>query len=177
MDVATAYYEPWDPLNPDDVEAVNTRIIFEYAFYYDPLVFGDYPQVMKDYITDNRLPTFTEDEKQLIKGSFDYLGLNHYYSKYVYHTGQPGRDYGDDARSWLSETNKYGHQIGPRAESSWLTVYPEGLRKLLNWLDKRYNHPKIYVFENGVSVPGENSKPIEDAVHDDFRTQYYTDYT
>ena len=43
MDVATAYYEPWDPMSPDDIEAVNTRIIWEYAFYYDPVVFGDYP--------------------------------------------------------------------------------------------------------------------------------------
>jgi beta-glucosidase len=51
--------------------------------------------------------------------------------------------------------------IGPYAESGWLTIYPPGLRKLLNWLDKRYNKPKIYVFENGVSVPGENSKPID----------------
>lgn len=115
MDVATAYYEPWDPTSPADIEAVTTRIIWEYAFYYDPLVFGDYPQVMKDYITDNRLPTFTDDEKKLVKGSFDYLGLNHYYSRYIHFTNQPGRDYGNDHRCVDYYTNKYGHPIGPKA--------------------------------------------------------------
>lgn len=30
-----------------------------------------------------RLPKFTEDEKMLLKGSYDFLGLNHYTSRYV----------------------------------------------------------------------------------------------
>jgi beta-glucosidase len=62
------------------------------------------------------------------------------------------------------------------AESSWLLVYPQGLRGLLKWVDKRYNHTPVYVFENGVSVPGETSLPIEEAVHDTFRLNYYNDY-
>lgn len=66
--------------------------------------------------------------------------------------------------------------IGPYAESTWLTIYPEGFRKLLKWVDNRYNHPKIYVFENGVSVPNENNLPISEAIHDEFRINYYKDY-
>jgi len=53
---------------------------------------------MKDLISDNRLPTFTEEEKAMIKGSYDYLGLNYYYSKYMDYTGDVGKDYGDDFR-------------------------------------------------------------------------------
>ena len=63
--------------------------------------------------------------------------------------------------------------IGPYAASSWLTIYPEGLRGLLNWIDKRYNHPKIYIFENGVSVPGESQAPVFEALRDSFRIDYY----
>jgi beta-glucosidase len=55
-------------------------------------------------------------------------------------------------------------------------VYPQGLRKLLKWIDKRYDHMPIYIFENGVSVPGETQLPIAEAVHDDFRTEYYKGY-
>jgi beta-glucosidase len=125
---------------------------------------------MVNTITDGRLPTFTEEESKLVKGSFDYLGLNHYTSKYVRYTGLVGRDYSDDGRFVTSATNKTGDLIGPTAQSDWLNVYPIGLRKILNWIDKRYSHMPIYVFENGVSVPGETLLPIDEAIHDDFRT-------
>lgn len=38
----------------------------------------------------NRLPEFTEDEKRYIKGTVDFLGLNHYTSSYV--TDTPNYD-------------------------------------------------------------------------------------
>ena len=176
MCIASAYYEPWDPNSADDIKAADTKVTFEYGFYSDPLFFGKYPDIMRDYISDNRLPQFTDDEKQMLIGSVDFVGVNHYYSKYIHHTGKVGRDFSDDPRSVQSDTDKYGHLIGPYAESAWLTIYPEGFRKLLNWLDKRYDGTKIYVFENGVSVPGENTKPISEAVHDQFRAKYYNDY-
>lgn len=43
-------------------------------------------------------------------------------------------------------------------------------------MDQRYNHPAIYIFENGVSVPHENDLPIAVAVHDDFRVNFYREY-
>lgn len=79
-----------------------------------------------------------------------------------------------------SPTNASGHAIGPRAESPWLYVYPQGIRKLLNWIDQRYSTPSlkqsICIFENGVSVPNENSLAIADALHDQFRVEYYQGY-
>ena len=63
------------------------------------------------------------------------------------------------------------------AESSWLAVYGPGIRKLVNWVKKRYGDDSgIYVFENGVSVPNENKMSIVDAVHDTFRVNYYRQY-
>lgn len=131
---------------------------------------------MRNMITDNRLPEFSAEESQIVKGAYDFLGLNHYTSKFVHHSGDIGRDYGDDGRFWTSSTDKNGNLIGPYAECTWLNVYPLGMRKLLNWIDKRYNHPPIYVFENGVSVPGETKLPLADALHDSFRLNYYKDY-
>mmetsp|Transcript_21880 Transcript_21880/g.21058 ORF Transcript_21880/g.21058 Transcript_21880/m.21058 type:complete len:91 (+) Transcript_21880:383-655(+) len=90
---------------------------------------------MMELITENRLPTFTEEESALVKGSFDFLGLNHYTSKYVHYTGEVGRDYESDGRLWLSEKDIDGNLIGPYADSYWLNVYPTGLRHLLNWID------------------------------------------
>ncbi len=54
------------------------------------------------------------------------------------------------------------------AESSWLCVYGPGIRGLLNWVVNTYgdavNTNGIYIFENGVSVPGETKLPIVQAV-------------
>lgn len=70
---------------------------------------------MVNYISGNRLPSFTDEEKELLKGSFDYMGVNHYYSKYIHYNNKTGRDFSDDPRSYQSDTDKYGHLIGPYA--------------------------------------------------------------
>lgn len=43
----------------------------------EPLVFGDYPDIMKKNV-GKRLPAFTKLESELVKGSTDFIGLNHY---------------------------------------------------------------------------------------------------
>ena len=101
---------------------------FEYGWFADPITFGKYPDVMVDLITDNRLPTFTDEEKALITGSYDFLGINHYTSKYVKYTGVVGRDWGNDGRYENLAENINGELIGPFAESGWLNVYPDGIR-------------------------------------------------
>ena len=50
--------------------------------FMEPLVFGDYPFIMKALIRDG-LPEFTEAEKNLVKGSFDFIGVNYYTSRYA----------------------------------------------------------------------------------------------
>ena len=61
MTLAVDYSIPWNNTNPDDFTAANNKIIFEYAYYADPCVYGDYPQEMKDLITGGRLPEFTQE--------------------------------------------------------------------------------------------------------------------
>src|SRR3569833_2537432 len=85
---------------------------------------------MRSLITGGRLPEFTEEESQLVKGSYDFMGLNHYTTKYIHYSGEVGKDYGNDGRFWESSTNIDGKLIGPYAECTWLNVYPLGLRKL-----------------------------------------------
>lgn len=131
---------------------------------------------MREYITGNRLPNFTDAEKEMVKGSFDFIGVNHYGAAFVHYTGDVGIDFMTDGRYFTSATNISGDPVGPVAESTWLNVYPEGMRGLLNWIADRYNNTKIYVFENGVSVPGENDMPLKEALNDTFRVNFYQDY-
>ena len=140
-------------------------------------MFGKYPDEMTQLITDGRLPTFTPEESALIKGSVDFIGLNHYTSGYVKDDPtNPGGVWFTDSKTSSTKIGMDGKLIGPLAESTWLNVYPPGIRGILNWIDKRYSHPIIYVFENGVSVPHENEMPIAEALHDTFRTDYYKGY-
>ena len=48
----------------------------------DPLTSGDYPSSMRSLV-GSRLPKFTKEQAKLVKGSFDFIGLNYYTSNYA----------------------------------------------------------------------------------------------
>lgn len=48
----------------------------------DPLIFGDYPPEMRRY-HGSELPRFSPEETEYVKGSVDFLGINHYSTLYV----------------------------------------------------------------------------------------------
>jgi len=150
---------------------------FAFGWYVDPIVFGRYPEEMTELVTDGRLPKFTPEESEMVKGSLDYIGLNHYTSGYIMEDPDGnGGDWFTDSRTKGTKIGIDGKLIGPQAESPWLQVYPKGIRGLLNWIAKRYDNSLIYVFENGVSVPNENQMKVSEAVHDNFRIDYYKGY-
>lgn len=52
----------------------------------NPTTYGDYPQIMKDQVGD-RLPKFTEDQKQKLKMSYDFVGINYYTATFAAYNG------------------------------------------------------------------------------------------
>ena len=70
------------PKTPADQKIATKMQAFNLWWFADPIYKGDYPQEMKDVIGD-RLPTFTEEQKKLIQGSSDFLGINYYTSHLV----------------------------------------------------------------------------------------------
>jgi beta-glucosidase len=62
------------------MEQTNQPLLF--CRTLEPLVFGDYPQVMKANV-GSRLPSFTKSQSEVVKGAIDFIGINHYYSVYV----------------------------------------------------------------------------------------------
>uniref|UniRef100_M8ASS1 Hydroxyisourate hydrolase n=1 Tax=Aegilops tauschii TaxID=37682 RepID=M8ASS1_AEGTA len=78
-------YSSWSyPMtNSDvDVEAAKRYLDFVFGWILEPLVSGDYPDVMKKNV-GSRLPSFTKSQSQVVKGTVDFIGINHYYSMYV----------------------------------------------------------------------------------------------
>jgi len=159
----------------EDAAAAERHMEWQLSWYADPVFKGDYPLSMRTLI-GNRLPTFTAEQQRLLKGSWDYFGFNHYTSNYVFFDNSTGTpDWGRDQKAG-STPYRDGKLIGPRADSDWLFVVPWGIYRNLRWIADRYDNPPIYITENGVSVPNETELPLSEALHDQFRVDFYSQY-
>lgn len=65
----------------------------------NPLVFGDYPDIVKER-AQTRIPAFTKFESEQVKGSLDFIGLNHYTTTYI----QDDPNVNKDIKDFLSDT-------------------------------------------------------------------------
>lgn len=161
---------PYDD-GPQNVEAAQHALDVAIGWFADPIYLGHYPEYMQQMLRE-RLPEFTPEELKVVKGSSDFYGMNTY-------TTNLCRDGGDDEFQGLVEytfIRPDGTQLGTQAHCAWLQDYPEGFRNLLNYIWKRYKLP-IYVTENGFAVKDEHSKPIEQALQDNDRVNYFKGIT
>lgn len=169
------WYEP-STNKTEDVEAAERVLQFSYGWYANPIVYGNYPEVMIDRIAQrskkegylkSRLPEFTKEEIEYIKGTHDFLAVNTYTTSLVNDSSNkaviPGSSWNDDM-----EAIRYSDPKWKGSASDWLKIVPWGIRKLLVWLKKTYNNPEIIITENGVSETG--------TLKDDIRIRYYRDY-
>ncbi|CAM8946990.1 unnamed protein product [Rhodiola kirilowii] len=74
-------YEPLTN-SKSDLEAAQRAFAFDSLWVMDPLIFGDYPKEMRLF-HGNNLPKFTQRETLFLKGSLDFIGINHYTTSYV----------------------------------------------------------------------------------------------
>lgn len=161
-----------------DRDAAQRRLEFQIGWFLDPLFFGDYPTVMRKEVGD-RLPYFTTDEVTLLQGSLDFVGINHYSTRYITSASKEKNqnqcDYLDDQQILrLHEVD--GKPIGERAASDWLYIVPWGLKKELLWISQRYNKPPIYVTENGMDQEDSPESSLEEQLNDKMRIHYYQEY-
>ncbi|XP_062145474.1 beta-glucosidase 17-like [Alnus glutinosa] len=145
---------------------------FMFGWYVHPVTFGDYPETMRALV-GNRLPTFTTSQSNMLKGSYDFLGVNYYTARYAEDStsfSSVNQSYTTDSHVYLT-TEKDGIPIGEPTASSWLYVYPIGIRELVLYVRRSFNNPPIYITENGVNDKG--SLPIQDALNDSLRLNYH----
>lgn len=57
----------------------------------NPLYYGDYPEVMRE-ILGEQLPKFTEEDKELLRNPMDFVGLNHYTSRFITHATESSEE-------------------------------------------------------------------------------------
>jgi beta-glucosidase len=66
----------------DDEIATKRANDFYLGWMLEPLIYGDYPDVMKRTI-GSRLPVFSKEESEQVKGSSDFIGVIHYLTALV----------------------------------------------------------------------------------------------
>ena len=180
-------------LSKENIEAAERRNVFWGAWFYDPIFFGNYPQIMIDLV-GSRLPKFTPEQQILLQGSIDVFYLNNYSAEYIYAEKQtiPGWNY--DQQNAQSYTNTGGQLIGPQTAASWLHIVPYAPKKVLLWFQERYSFngkgTGIGIVKNGIKeeldvMITEQGMPIlnqdqstsyEEARHDKERINYYESY-
>lgn len=161
---------PKDKNSGKDQEAAQRGMEFQLGWFADPIwgPEGDYPQSMREILGD-RLPHFTSEEKEMIRGSSDFFGLNHYSSALA---SQPEvkPTYGG---YWADMNVDVSFDPTWRQNQMGWGIVPEGLRKMLNWIDERYGNPIIFITENG---DAEDEPDLETALNDYGRLNYFDGY-
>ncbi|CAH1953403.1 unnamed protein product [Acanthoscelides obtectus] len=170
MVVEFSWHEPLLPDVPAFEEAAISNLEFMAGIYVNPLYRGDWPEIVKAKVAHNsrkegkdrsRLPEFSTEEINQIKGTCDFLAVNFYTSFLVYPsvTPQPEMYSARDAG-----VSSYQPWYWEEAKSVWLKVTPWGFKRLLKYLKDTYDNPEIIITENGISDGGE--------LDDDLRISY-----
>ncbi|CAH0404983.1 unnamed protein product [Chilo suppressalis] len=162
-----------EPESEEHVEASNEALLFGIGQYAHPIYTkeGDFPQIMKEKVAvksaaqgyyRSRLIEFTPEELDMVRGSADFFGLNHYTSSIVYRSNVTLANNED------SDVSSYQPSSWPTSASSWLKQVPWGFHKLLNYIRDTYDNPVVIITENGFSTLG--------GLEDDERISYYREY-
>ncbi|XP_007452087.1 PREDICTED: lactase-phlorizin hydrolase [Lipotes vexillifer] len=172
--------EPLSPGRPEDRRASERFLHFMLGWFAHPIfVDGDYPAALRAQIQQTnkqcpspvaQLPKFTEAEKQLLKGSADFLGLSHYTSRLI------SKAQGDTCVPSYDTIGGFSQHVDPawpQTESPWIRVVPWGIRRLLQFVSLEYTRGKVPIYLAGNGMPVGES---EDLINDSLRTDYFNQY-
>ncbi|KAL0753990.1 hypothetical protein Bca101_091658 [Brassica carinata] len=174
----TRWFLPYNDTDPDSIAATERMKEFFLGWFMGPLTNGTYPQIMIDTVGE-RLPSFSPEESNLVKGSYDYLGLNYYVTQYAQPSPNPvhwaNHTAMMDAGAKLTYINASNHSIGPLFEANSDETknsyyYPKGIYYVMDYFKTKYYNPLIYVTENGISTPGNETR--DESMFDYKRIEY-----
>ncbi|XP_061055480.1 lactase/phlorizin hydrolase [Eubalaena glacialis] len=172
--------EPLSPERPEDRRASERFLHFMLGWFAHPIfVDGDYPAALRAQIQQTnkqcptpvaQLPKFTEAEKQLLKGSADFLGLSHYTSRLI---SKAQGDTCGPSYDTIGGFSQHVDPVWPQTESPWIRVVPWGIRRLLQFVSLEYTRGKVPIYLAGNGMPiGES----EDLINDSLRIDYFNQY-
>ncbi|XP_055712364.1 myrosinase 1-like [Phlebotomus papatasi] len=162
-------------------DLVERGMQFHLGFFAHPIFSreGGWPKVMQETVDRNseiegrawsRLPVFTPEEIERVRGSADFFGLNYFTGGFVGPTDYKNAKTSPPSPSWERDQN-LTFSVDPtwkRGKSEWLYLVPEGLKNVLLWIKETYDNPEVIITENGWSDNGE--------LEDDGRVECITEH-
>ncbi|KAJ8709807.1 hypothetical protein PYW08_009811 [Mythimna loreyi] len=163
--------------SPENETAAEIARQGEWGLYAHPIFSseGGFPKELAQKIAEksaqqgyrqSRLPEFTEEEKDFVRGASDFFGVNHYTAFLMtpmkYKGIFPVPSILDDMNvmwNWPAEWSQ--------SASFWLKMAPNSLYNALTHLKAKYNNPVFYITENGWSTTPDSG------LVDDARVTYY----
>lgn len=179
------YYEPLNASSPGDIDSVARNYEFVLGWFGGPWRDGDYSPMLKQTL-GAMLPNFTQQEKDLIKGSCDFFAIDGYTAFLATGVSANGSaacasnssdpNFPDCAGS--SETAGDGFPLGPPADNgvSWLQSTPVAIRRFLSVITKELfpTVTDIVVSEFGFAEPFEGEQnSLSTILWDLRRADYY----
>ncbi|KAL2945375.1 Cyanidin 3-O-glucoside 5-O-glucosyltransferase [Bienertia sinuspersici] len=145
----------------EDIDAARRCYDFMIGWFMHPLTYGDYPQIMKE-TAGNKIPVFTKNQSNIVKGSIDFVGLNYYTIIYTKANSNSlateSRDFFQDmAVEWTFYCVVFGNE-------------PWGLERVLEYFKEVYGNPIIFIHENG------QASNYSTSIDDPFRVKYLHDH-
>ncbi|XP_063943282.1 cyanidin 3-O-glucoside 7-O-glucosyltransferase (acyl-glucose) isoform X2 [Daucus carota subsp. sativus] len=154
LNVLAFWFSPYT-ITTEDLLATQRANDFYVGWFVNPLVKGDYPDVIKKN-AGKKIPSFTKTESLRLKGSFDFLGVNHYASGYVKdQTINPAVETRDLMADMAVELT-----LGADGMEQY-----QGLTHVLEYFKDVYGNPPVYIHENGLRTVrnGSMSEELNDA--------------
>ncbi|XP_026728521.1 cytosolic beta-glucosidase-like [Trichoplusia ni] len=169
----------FEPATPEDQELTDLMFEFWEGRYAYPVYskVGGWPVKLEKFLAEKarregyshpRLPPFTPEEIDMVRGTYDYYALNHYTTRLVRRL-RPGEEnpmwplIGSPEMGIVMESHPSWVSV-----SNWFAIWPQGFRKQLNWLNTTYDLKEIFITENGI--------PLGPDMDDTLRVEYYRSY-
>ncbi|KAM4621854.1 beta-klotho [Polymixia lowei] len=186
--VSLALHADWaEPANPfleSHTAAARRFLLFELGRFLDPLLGTrhkeregeeDYPREVKEYLEERALvtglpgsplPSFTETEREELKGTLGFIALNHFTTRLLspYPHTQP---------SQRSQTPNHGCLL--LSDPTWPTsglgqaLVPWGLRRVLGWVTERYGGT-LPIIVTAIGI--DDQAPVEDRLRQHYLRSY-----
>nr|KAJ0188802.1 hypothetical protein LSAT_V11C900494820 [Lactuca sativa] len=172
-----AHCDMFEPLTNSklDREAAKRAVL-------DPSIFGDYPEEMCEYL-GNQLPVFSLEEKNFMKNSIDFIGINHYTTVYT-------KDCMDSSctatgvraiRGFLDTVGELANNDGfhlfhKKTGLEGIYVVPRGMEEIVDHIKIRYNNKPMFITENGYSSPDVYEEQVNEILNDVKRVDFHSKY-